>query len=308
MLKLILPLFFIIINVNAFEPISSIPIEDIVDIKKALLGKELFFDTLLSKDNSTACLSCHDVFNGGADSKIVSVGFENKKGNIQSPTVLNAKYNFRQFWNGRAANLLEQADGPMNNPVEHNMNPKAIEERLNNSVKYKKEFNEVYGVSRIKYELVLDAIVEFENSLTTPNSKFDKFLRHEIELSPDEKEGYTLFKQFGCITCHNGVNIGANSFQKMGTFLEYKSEGTYPDRFVITKKESHKNVFKVPTLRNITLTAPYFHDGSAATLKEALESMSKYNLGQTFSNEEIEKIISFLETLKGETPKILEEF
>ncbi len=308
MLKFVLPLFFIIINVNAFEPISPIPIEDIVDIKKALLGKKLFFDTLLSKDNSTACLSCHDVFNGGADSKIVSVGFENKKGNIQSPTVLNAKYNFRQFWNGRAANLLEQADGPMNNPVEHNMNPKAIEERLNNSDKYKKEFNKVYGVSRIKYELVLDAIVEFENSLTTANSKFDKFLRHEIELSSDEKEGYTLFKQFGCITCHNGVNVGANSFQKMGTFTEYPSSNMYPDRFSITNKKSHKNVFKVPTLRNITLTAPYFHDGSAKTLKEAIETMSKYNLGQKLSNEEIEKIILFLGTLQGETPKILEEF
>jgi cytochrome c peroxidase len=294
--------------VYAGEPISPIPIEAIGDIKKARLGKKLFFDTILSKDNSTACLSCHDVFNGGADSKIVSVGFENKKGNIQSPTVLNAKYNFRQFWNGRATNLLEQADGPMNNPVEHNMNPNAIEERLNNSDKYKKEFNEVYGVSRIKYQLVLNAIVEFENSLTTPNSKFDKFLRQEIQLSSNEQEGYTLFKQFGCITCHNGVNIGANSFQKMGTFLEYDSNNTYPDRFAITKKESHKNVFKVPTLRNITLTAPYFHDGSAKTLKEALETMSKYNLGQNLTNKEMEKIISFLGTLEGQTPKILEEF
>jgi cytochrome c peroxidase len=308
MYKFILSLFFIAIGVHAYEPISPIPIEDVGDIKKARLGKELFFDTILSKDNSTACLSCHDVFNGGADSKIVSVGFENKKGNIQSPTVLNAKYNFRQFWNGRAANLLEQADGPMNNPAEHNMNPKAIEERLNSSEKYKKKFEEVYGVSRIKYGLVLDAIVEFEKTLTTPNSKFDKFLRQEAELNPDEKEGYALFKQFGCITCHNGVNIGANSFQKMGTFLEYKSNSTYPDRFAITKKESHKNVFKVPTLRNITLTSPYFHDGSVKTLNEALEIMSKYNLGQSFSKEETEKIISFLETLKGETPKILEEF
>lgn len=307
MFKLIIFIFIITI-IHAYEPISPIPVEVNIDFKKAKLGQKLFFDTILSKDDSTACVSCHDVFSGGADTRVVSLGFENQEGNIQAPTVLNAKYNFKQFWNGRANDLLEQADGPINNPKEHNMNPQLIEEKINKSKKYKEEFEKVYDVSYIKYELVLDAIVEFENALITPNSKFDKFLRQEIELSNEEKEGYTLFKQYGCITCHNGVNVGSNSFQKMGTFLPYDSNETYPDRFVITKKESHKNVFKVPTLRNITLTAPYFHNASAKTLKEAITIMSKYNLGRKISDEEIEKIILFLGTLKGETPKILEQF
>jgi cytochrome c peroxidase len=307
MIKFLL-LIITITCIYAYEPISPIPIEAIADIKKAKLGKELFMDALLSRDNSTACISCHDIFNGGADTRVVSQGFENQKGDIQSPTVLNAKYNFKQFWNGRADNLYKQADGPIQNPVEHNMDSKTVEERINASTNYKEKFKEAYNVSYITYALVLDAIVEFENTLTTPNSKFDKFLRHELELSKEEKEGYIIFKQLGCITCHNGINIGSNSFQKMGTFIEYESQNNYPDRYLITKKENNKNVFKVPTLRNITLTAPYFHDGSASTLKEAIVTMSKYNLGQKLTDNEIDKIILFLGTLKGETPKILEEF
>ncbi len=307
MLKYLTPLLIITI-VYASEPISPIPLERGVHIKKALLGKELFFDTMLSKDSSTACVSCHDVSSGGADARVVSEGFEGKKGNIQAPTVFNAKYNFKQFWNGRANNLLEQADGPINNPAEHNMNPKSIEERLNASAKYKQKFQEVYGTSKIEYQQALEAIVEFENALTTPNSRFDKFLRNELQLTSQEQEGYTIFKQLGCITCHNGVNIGANSFQKMGTFIEYNSNTSYPDRAEITKNSEHKNVFKVPTLRNITLTAPYFHDGSVKTLKEAVQVMSKYNLGQQISEEEADKIVLFLETLKGEKPFVMDMF
>ena len=303
----ILIIFLYITNIYAIEPISPIPAQiDNANFNKALLGKELFFETALSKDNSTACVSCHDVFNGGADSRVVSTGFEGKEGNIQSPTVLNAKFNFRQFWNGRVNSLKEQADGPINNPVEHNMNPKEIEYRLNKSHKYKQMFGSVYKTTDISYKLVLDAIVEFENHLITPNSKFDKYLRGEIELSKAEKEGYIIFKQNGCITCHNGVNVGGNSFQKMGTFLEYRSPRSYPDRKDITNQKIHKNVFKVPTLRNITMTAPYFHDGSAKTLKEAIKTMTRHNLGLQLSEDNIEKIILFLRTLKGELPKILE--
>ena len=306
MIKLLLTLFCITISYSN-EPISPIPLENNINIKKAKLGQELFFDPILSRDNSTSCFSCHNVYNGGADTKVVSTGFANRKGSIQSPTVLNAKYNFKQFWNGRANNLLEQADGPLNNPVEHNMNPKEIEKRLNDSANYKKKFYEVYGTSTILYKQVLDAIVEFENALTTPNSKFDKFLRGEIQLTKDEKDGYILFKQNGCITCHNGVNIGGNSYQKMGTFLEYQSNNDYPDKSKISNKLNYKNVFKVPTLRNINLTAPYFHDGSAKTLKDAINTMAKYNLGIQLEDKEVDKIAAFLKTLDGELPKILEK-
>lgn len=298
-------LFFIISCANAVEPILPLPKSEYVDEKKALLGKELFCETALSKDNSTACLSCHNVYEGGADSRVVSEGFEGKKGNIQSPSVFNARYNFKQFWNGRANNLFEQANGPINNPVEHNMNPDEIEKRLNASTHYKEKFKEAFGVDEIKYELVLKAIVEFENALTTPNSKFDRYLRDEATLTNDEKAGYILFKQYGCITCHNGLNVGGNSFQKMGTFQEYKNEKVYPDRSQITDK-SFVNVFKVPTLRNIALTAPYFHDGSVKSLHDAIQTMAKYNLGIELNEEEIKKIIQFLNTLTGEKPKILD--
>lgn len=308
MRKFIIYLLLVITNSYADGVITPIPLHENINIEKAKLGKELFLDTMLSRDNSTACVSCHNIYEGGADNRVVSEGFNGLKGDIQAPTILNAKYNFKQFWNGRANDLLEQADGPMRNPTEHNMDPKEVEKRINLSEKYKKAFENIYAVSYVKYALVLDAIVEFENALTTPNSKFDKFLRGEEKLTIEQQEGYTLFKQYGCITCHNGINIGGNSFQKMGTFIEYSAAVKFPDRSDISRNKEDVNVFKVPSLRNISLTAPYFHDGSAKTLKEALLIMSKHNLGIELSHEENDKIISFLETLTGEKPKILDSF
>jgi cytochrome c peroxidase len=307
MFKKYLLLISIVYNMVASEPISPIPESVDFDYKKAKLGQALFFTTLLSKDNSVSCLSCHNIYDGGADSNPVSIGFAGKKGNIQSPTVFNARYNFRQFWNGRAKDLKEQADGPLNNPVEHNMNPKSVVKALEGSKEFRKKFYDVYKTSRISYDNVLDAIVEFEKALITPNSKFDKYLRGEIKLSENEKEGYILFKQNGCITCHNGINIGANSFQKMGTFIEYKTDKEYPDRSKVNHNPMYKNVFKVPTLRNISKTAPYFHNASANTLKDAINTMTKYNLGVELTTEEVSKIESCVRTLDGELPKILEE-
>lgn len=298
-------LLFITTIVLANEPIIPIPINIDIDMKKAKLGQELFFDTLLSRDESTSCFSCHNVYEGGADEREVSIGFNNAKGNIQSPTVLNAYYNFKQFWDGRASDLIEQADGPLNNPAEHNMNKNEIEKRLNNS-KYKQKFKNIFGTTSVNYKDVLLAIVEFEKALTTPNSKFDRFLRGQYKLDKNERNGYILFKQYGCITCHNGINIGGNSFQKMGTFLEYENTKVYPDRMGTSKNKSVKNVFKVPTLRNISKTAPYFHDASSKTLKKAIQKMAKYNLGIELTKKEINDLETFLYTLNGEMPKILD--
>lgn len=292
---------------QAQEPISSIPLEVEYDKEKALLGKKLFFDPILSSDGSTSCFRCHNVYNGGADSNIVSFGVENQMGNIQSPTVLNARYNFAQFWNGRAKDLLEQAAGPLNNPVEHGMNKNLIEKKLNASSEYRELFSKTFHSSKVLYKDVLNAIVEFEKALVTPNAKFDKYLRGEVELSKEEAQGYKLFKQYGCITCHNGVNIGGNSFQQFGTFIEYKSKEHYPDRSEITHFDIDKNVFKVPTLRNIAKTAPYFHDGSSDTLEDAIKQMALYNLGIYISKKDIYSLKAFLETLTGEEPKILDE-
>ncbi len=290
----------------ANEPISPIPKTVKYDHAKALLGKKLFYDTLLSKDHTVACVFCHDLSNGGADARKVSIGVEGRLGNIQAPTVYNARYNFKQFWNGRAADLKEQAKGPIENPNEHDMNPKLIEQRLNNSQPYKKLFYQVYSTKKIKFDEVLDAITAFEMALITPDAKFDRYLRGETSLSSDEQAGYRLFKQYGCITCHNGINIGSNSFQKMGTFIPYDANTSYPDRGYLLKNRNYHNVFKVPTLRNIALTAPYFHDASAQTLLEAVEKMSHYNLGIEIAPDNAKKIVSFLKTLTGNKPIIVE--
>jgi len=298
----------VFINVlNAKEPISPIPLHVDYNLQKAKLGMKLFLDPILSGDNSVACVKCHDIYEGGADKNVVSSGFHGKKGNIQSPTVFNARYNFTQFWNGRAKDLLEQAKGPLANPVEHNISPKEIEKKLNNSEEYKKLFKKVYGKKKITYEKVLDAIVEFENALVTPNSKFDNYLRGKTQLSKKEMNGYVTFKKIGCITCHNGINIGGNSFQKMGTFIKYDTNKTYPDRYEVTKHSYDKNVFKVPTLRNISKTTPYFHDGSSKTLKDAIKKMTYYNLGVELDEKTIDDLVAFLKTLNGEKPKILGE-
>jgi len=186
------------------------------------------------------------------------------------------------------------------------MDKKTIEERLNKNSFYKKLFKKVYGSDKIEYWMVLEAIAEFEKALITPNSKFDKYLRGETKLSEIEKKGYLLFKKLGCITCHNGVNIGGNSYQKIGVINPFPKESV-GDRYEITKREFDRYRYKVPTLRNIALTAPYFHDGSIKTLEEAIDKMAYHNLGFRLSKDEKEAIVAFLNTLTGEKPKILED-
>ena len=304
--KLFLPLTVLFGILAAEEPIVPIPQKPDYDRAKAEIGKLLFHDTILSKDRSLACVSCHDLENGGADTRRVSRGVGDQEGNVQSPTVLNARYNFKQFWNGRADNLMEQAAGPMHNPVELGMTKYDVEKRLNASTLYLEMFKKVYDSDRIEYPMVLETIVEFEKALTTPNSRFDRYLRGEIELEPEELKGYQTFKELGCITCHNGVNIGGNSFQRMGIIIPYRYDPRYPDLYSSNKDERYKNVFKVPTLRNIAMTAPYFHDASAKSLVEAIKTMSFHNLGFKINDEQVRELIAFLNSLTGDRPKILE--
>jgi len=299
----IILLSFILLHASeAITPVKKVPYYK----AKAELGKRLFSDTALSRDNSVACITCHNVYSGGADSNVVSIGFAGRKGNIQSPTVLNAVFNFRQFWNGRAKDLFEQAQGPLLNPVEHNMTKDLVLKRVRQNSYYQKEFAKIYE-DGITFENILDAIVEFEKALVTVDAKFDRYLKGEISLSKKEQKGYDLFKQYGCISCHNGINLGGNSFAKIGIFKPYINLQTYPDRFAITHDELDKNVFKVPTLRNIALTAPYFHDGSQTTLKAAIQTMAVYNLGIKITPQELEEIEAFLKTLTGKLPEILDE-
>ncbi len=303
---LLILLFIESFTAPSTEPIRPLPLNIKYDKRKAQLGKLLFHDPILSKDRSVSCASCHDVYEKcGTDHRRFSIGVGGRLGSANSPTVLNAVFNFRQFWNGRARDLKEQVAFPIQNPVEMNLTPGEVEGRLNASESYRKLFKEIYGTDRISFEQVVDAIAEFEKALITPNSKFDKYLRGETELSKEEEEGYKLFKRLGCITCHNGVNVGGNSFQLFGAVIPVEWKPTNPDRYRITKREFDKNRYKVPTLRNIACTQPYFHDGSARTLEEAVEKMAYHNLGLKLKEEEIRKIVLFLKTLTGEKPEIL---
>lgn len=283
-----------------------LPIKNLSDYNKnkALLGKKLFHDTRLSKDNTISCASCHNLFNGGDDDRILSVGVDNKLGEVNSPTVFNSRFNFVQFWNGRASSLDEQVLGPIHNPVEMDTSFAEIISKLKDDTYYVKEFKKNYG--DISKKAIIDAIVEFEKALITPNSKFDRYLLGEKEvLEEDEKEGYHLFKNLGCISCHNGINIGGNLYQKMGVMKEYKSKNNNLGRYEVSKNEEDKYFFKVPSLRNIALTAPYFHDGKATKLKDAIKVMIEYQVGLEAKDSDLEKIEKFLKTLTGEIPSIM---
>ncbi len=307
-MKSFLFLSIFLTSLYSIEPIQPLPlILDDINLNKAKLGRVLFSDPLLSKDGTVSCNSCHDLSLGGADSRDVSLGVENKKGNVQSPTVFNARYNFKQFWNGRADTLKEQADGPLHNPVEMAMDKNAIEKYLNSSDFYKKQFKKVYATSSILYKNAIDAIVEFEKALVTPDSRFDQFLYKKIALNDNEHKGYVLFKTLGCISCHNGINVGGNSFQKFGLMEDVPHIMSTPDRYAITKNVRDKNIFKVPTLRNIEYTAPYFHDASSKTLYEAVEDMGHLNLGIALEEAEIQEVLAFLKSLSGDQPTILKE-
>ena len=285
------------------EPITPIPKTIQYNKEKALLGKKMFFDTSFSLDGKISCSSCHLPKYGGADPRRVSIGVFGKLGDIQSPTVYNSVYNFRQFWNGRAKDLKEQILGPTHNPVEMGMDNKLIVKVL--KIKYANQLVDIYKTRHITFEMFQDAIAEFEKALITPNCKFDRWLRGEENLTKTELEGYYNFKKLGCITCHNGVNIGGNSFQKIGVI--HKVTNRVGDRYEVTHKDIDKYVYKVSTLRNIALTAPYFHNAVTYDLSEAVDKMAYFNLGFNLTKRENETIVAFLYTLTGEKPKILDE-
>lgn len=300
---LIFSIFFTYLLSNSI--VTPIPKKPDYNYKKALLGKKLFFDTRLSHNNTISCASCHLIEEGGDDNNSVSIGINGQKGTRNSPTVFNARYNKLQFWDGRAKDLEDQVKGPIHNKVEMGSNFKEIISKLKKDNYYSKEFLFLYN-NGITDKNISNAISEFEKALTTPNSKFDNYLRGDKKaLNEEELKGYQLFKDYGCISCHNGVNIGGNLLQKIGTIEKYYTEdlGLYN----ITKKEEDKFYFKVPSLRNVELTAPYFHDGSVKTLEAAVDIMVKHQVGYLIEKEEILYIIKFLKTLTGETPKFLKD-
>lgn len=287
------------------EPIEPIPLHIALDERKILLGGQLFHDPRLSRDDRVACISCHDLARGGVDHLPHSVGIDGAVGEINAPTVFNSGFNFKQFWNGRAETLEEQIDGPLQGPREMGSTWEDVIHKLAQSTEYTRAFADLYpdGITR---ESVKNALATFERSLYTPNGRFDQYLRGNTDaLSAEEQEGYRLFKSYGCVSCHQGVGVGGNMFQVFGVMGDYfgdRGDPTSADlgRFAVTGDELDRNVFKVPSLRNVALTAPYFHDGSAERLEDAVAIMGTYQLGRTLPPEHIELLVKFLDTLTGE--------
>jgi cytochrome c peroxidase len=287
------------------EPIQPIQAAKITEPAKVELGKKLFFDPRLSKSGFISCNSCHNLSMGGSDNLKSSIGDKWQKGPINSPTVLNSRNSLAQFWDGRAKDLKAQAAGPIANPGEMAMTHDLAVDMLRSIPQYVSEFKTVFGNDKLTIDEVTAAIAAFEDTLVTPNSRFDQWLKgNKKALKPDELAGYNLFKKNGCIACHNGINVGGNSFQKMGTVEAYKTTNTAEGRVAVTGQEADRFRFKVPSLRNVELTYPYFHDGSADTLSQAVNTMSRLQLGRAFSDEENAQIVAFLKTLTGDQPKL----
>jgi cytochrome c peroxidase len=288
------------LNDEPIKPLAKVSL----DARKVTLGRAMFHDKRLSKDNSLSCASCHEISKGGMDGRQFAVGIKGQVGPINTPTVLNSGLNFRQFWNGRAATLEEQAAGPVHNPGEMGSNWQEVLGKLNQDAALLNQFKAIYP-DGLQPKNIQDAIATFEHSLVTP-SRFDRYLNGESNaINGEEKQGYQLFKNYGCVACHQGQGVGGNMYQTFGVLGNYfKDKGKVTDadlgRFAVTKNELDRHVFKVPSLRNVELTAPYFHDGSAKTLEEAIDVMFRYQLGRTAPAADKALIVKFLKTLTGE--------
>lgn len=287
---------------SADEPIKPVPVMLDVDPARAKIGQRLFHDARLSANGRVSCASCHDVSKGGADGRPRSVGFAGHETAVNAPTVFNAALNFRQFWNGRADSLEAQIGLVVVNPVEMGSTWDEVVATVARDADYRRAFAQAYrdGVTRANIE---SAIASYERTLITPDSRFDQYLRgNRNALSAEEKAGYAKFKQYGCVSCHQGVNVGGNMFQKFGVMGDYFAKrGDVNDadqgRFNVTGDSADRHVFKVPSLRNVALTAPYFHDGRTQTLEDAVKVMFRYQLGRTPSAEDTAAIVKFLHTL-----------
>lgn len=283
--------------------VSPLPQTPALPAYRLALGEKLFMDTRLSADDTVACATCHDLSRGGIDGRKFSQGVAGALGDINAPTVFNSSLSFSQFWNGRAGTLEEQAAGPIHNPLEMAANWEIVLPKLRSDPDYREMFARAYK-NGITPDNILDAIATFERSLLTPDSPFDQHLRGEGKLDPAAIAGYQRFLDLGCAACHQGVLLGGNMYQKFGVLRDYYQDrkATTADlgRFNVTGREEDRHVFKVPGLRNVALTAPYFHDGSAATLEEAVLVMGRYQLGQELAAQDIHLLVAFLRSLTGQ--------
>jgi cytochrome c peroxidase len=288
------------------EPIGPLAIDLELNPSLVSLGDRLFHDTRLSQDNSISCSSCHVLSTGGTDRRKVSVGIGGAVGGIKAPTVYNSSFNFVQFWDGRATTLEQQAAGPVHNPLEMNSSWTEVISKLEQDASVAEAFDALFedGITEAN---IASAIANFERSLVTVNSRFDRWLYGEQGvLTQQELRGYRLFKSYGCISCHQGVNVGGNMYGVMGAKGDYfKDRGRAVNaadlgRYNVTKQHEDKHYFKVPSLRLAAINPPYFHDGSEESLDSAIRIMGRYQLGRELPDDHIKSIVAFLYSLVGE--------
>ena len=306
----LLPVFLLAMSLNASgapldEPLKPLPAAPRQNPLRVELGRQLFNEPRLSVNGNLSCASCHRMETGGADNKAFSIGSNGQPVPINTPSVFNASLNFRQFWDGRADTLEAQIHEVVQSPAEMGSNWEHVVQTLASDPTYKAAFTNAYP-DGVTMGNVQNALASYERTLLSANSRFDQYLQGNTDiLTLDEKYGYQRFKDYGCISCHQGVNIGGNMFQKfgvMGDYFQARGNLTESDlgRYLVTKDEEDRNVFKVPSLRNVAVTAPYFHDASANTLEEAVDVMFKFQLGRVPSADDKTLIIQFLKTLTGE--------
>lgn len=293
-----------------------VPANNSMTPEKIELGKMLFFDPRLSKTGTVSCNSCHNVMGAGDDNRAVSVGIDGKKGGRSSPTVWNSAFLSVQFWDGRAKSLEEQAKGPIENPVEMGATHAMVVERIAKIPEYQQMFKKAFGKkAKVDIDSVAKAIATYERTLITPNSPFDRYVKGDKKaLTEEQIKGMEKFREVGCVACHNGPNFagpvlpeGTGFYMKFPTISGSDYEKKYDlttdlGRFDVTKNEADKNMWRVPTLRNIALTAPYFHNGKAKSLEEAVRVMAKTQVNKELSNKEVKQIVAFLNSLTGEFP------
>ncbi|MBL0220261.1 MAG: c-type cytochrome [Myxococcales bacterium] len=280
------------------------------DRAQATLGQRLFFENRLSGDGTLNCSSCHSLDHGGAEDRRVSTGIHGQQGPINAPPVLNAAGNFVQFWDGRAADLEAQAAGPVGNPLEMGASWDTVVTTIAADESYRTAFAALYpgDAAPVTQDHITHAIAEYERMLVTPG-RFDRFVGGDASaMTDDERRGYALFTSLGCTSCHTGPNVGGTMYQRMGLVRDWFAQVGRPltdadnGRFNVTHDEADRHRFKVPTLRNVALTGPYFHDGSAATLTDAVRTMGAFQLGRDLTDEQIRLLVAFLGTLTGDVP------
>ncbi|MGE3319949.1 MAG: cytochrome-c peroxidase [Candidatus Berkiella sp.] len=299
-------------HVFAQQSSAIMPIElpEQTDPAKVALGKKLFQDTLFSKNNTSSCASCHQLKNAGVDKLPRYIGINKASGPVNTPTVFNSSLNFQQFWDGRADTIADAINDHVKDKTIFDNNWPEIAKRISSNSSYKSDFNSIYS-GNIDGTTISNALTVYIENLVTPNSSFDRYLKGEKSaLSNDALKGYRLFRKYGCIACHQGPNIGGNLYQPLGIYKNYFADKGVIEKadyglFNVTGKEEDKFVFKVPSLRNISLTGPYLHDGSVKTLPEVIQIMGVYQVGQPIRTDDANLIAQFLQSLTASPDKEL---